>query len=1511
MVEAAKLSSAVETKDYDVLLRTFANELIKGGTDKTVIDPKVLRCFAYIIRQGASHVGLVAVLVPVLRSLTDRLDNAKENSQSETQYQLVYTLSVILDAMGDIGISGLSRENVHEPLRKLLKGLQDNKEPRLTQSASYAYQALLGISNDESTAAAVWRYASDIIIPLGKIAGAVPSFDPSKFVDATPQMMKLLSSISSLVKSTQTVLEESQSLQDTAKKMCSLFDQKDWYGALRYTDLLITAKAFKTLEHFLQHNPSKTADQFWCGLFAQLERSWYSEDDTQKTITDLISRALSQIDNKRRPAWTWINMLAEVFDLPDWKGQDKPRRKREFLKKKSKADPTFTAFFPTEITGLGNESQLLHSALPYCIQAVELYADNELAKAYKKSHLEITRLSGDLLDIDQCYINLAIMDISSEREATSKDVGLSSAFIRSERSIATSTPSDKWISLSSLFDKRRVNGNTIQPRRILIHGRAGVGKSTLCKKIVHDFICGELWGELFDRVIWLPLRALKEKPTLKELLDSYLQDSSSQLDKKRLIVELQKLVYSPERSSRTLLLLDGLDEIPPESMSSAAVRNLLNHHSVIITSRPHAVNFNGLDQMHLGLETLGFRDEEIQSYLSKVVDDESKRNAIKAFIDEHWLIQDLVRIPIQLDAICYSWDDDFLSDGTTTMTTLYQETEVRLWRKDLLQLGRINQGQKFSRTSQLEKYGKDEMDFLEFLAFTGLTNDIIEFNQKHREEIYNHSGFIGVTDDILEKLSFLRTSDLSKRNISTYHFIHLTFQEYFAARYFTRCWILGNALARQELKLSGHSSPEHLSPGRFLQEEKYTARYDVFWRFVTGLLCSESVIQSRGLLQAMKEEPHDLLGFAHMSLLIHCLSEIPNSRSECRKEIEGLCFRWSLFESKILDRYLAVNSLTIDADFSSDVLSQMLKEEPGRSAAIRALGQRTHFGNTVQKSILSLLGDEKVSKYYHPNLTFVLRRKKNLLDETRRVLRTLCLESSNEDTQLHSFEALCNQATLSESESTLDTALHLLKEGGTRSAGMAFGYLSKLSPMPDRVFEKLTLSLKTHLKRDSESSLNGPTDREILGFAPMKFLNFENFSFYESAVNVQEYLLQSLKDADPPAQIWWISLLEGQGNLTTKAIDTLTSLLIGNDIDHVRRTAVEISDFQGLKKEPTNTMAAEIAKDTSSEAQYLIANILSCQELSSTTVDALVLQMIETVDNFSCPAITALQSCELLPDKAVDALVRRISHESELDSRSDAGSLIAKQTCLPERVFDAIITLITNSGLSSIREAALCAIEEHPLPGSAVDALILTMTKEPDSEIRHHLQWKVAWNPRLSDKALETIAHLIAKDLQRYHELAYMLLRKGHSTPKMVQDSLISSLDKTQDWSDYNAILALHDSTYLPQDAIEAFLYQLEKRKPSNDVKTVIARTLLKHSPHSLFTSAKVLRIAYKTLIQISAQSRLVFYIQGRLIYTISSDVKKKFTPVMDVEEIKSVCFEEAAKLGNPLVNYYKHERRP
>ena len=77
----------------------------------------------------------------------------------------------------------------------------------------------------------------------------------------------------------------------------------------------------------------------------------------------------------------------------------------------------------------------------------------------------------------------------------------------------------------------------------------------------------------------------------------------------------------------------------------------------------------------------------MHDYLAKVVKDQTTVEEIRAFIKSHWVIQELVQIPIQLDALCYSWYKGLGSGGAPqTMTTLYQAIEIKLWNKDILQL---------------------------------------------------------------------------------------------------------------------------------------------------------------------------------------------------------------------------------------------------------------------------------------------------------------------------------------------------------------------------------------------------------------------------------------------------------------------------------------------------------------------------------------------------------------------------------------------------------------------------------------------------------------------------------------------------------------------------------------------------------------------------------------------------------------------------------------------------------
>jgi hypothetical protein len=132
MPEAALLSLIVHDGDYQALLLAFANAIIKGTADSLDLNTKLFMQFACVLHRAPSILTAeTAKLRSVLDSLQKRLDKAISCAELEAQYQLICTLSTILDAMVDIKISGLSRQELQEPLLKQLKQLANHQEPRL------------------------------------------------------------------------------------------------------------------------------------------------------------------------------------------------------------------------------------------------------------------------------------------------------------------------------------------------------------------------------------------------------------------------------------------------------------------------------------------------------------------------------------------------------------------------------------------------------------------------------------------------------------------------------------------------------------------------------------------------------------------------------------------------------------------------------------------------------------------------------------------------------------------------------------------------------------------------------------------------------------------------------------------------------------------------------------------------------------------------------------------------------------------------------------------------------------------------------------------------------------------------------------------------------------------------------------------------------------------------------------------------------------------------------------
>ncbi|KND89959.1 hypothetical protein TOPH_05346, partial [Tolypocladium ophioglossoides CBS 100239] len=699
--------------------------------------------------------------------------------------------------------------------------------------------------------------------------------------------------------------------------------------------------------------PCRQDKEFLCGLCAQLEQAIktkvLSSDD--KVIKVLEAFLVEQGENsKHSRVREWVRLLADATGRPNLIKLAKHGRL-----------PSILGFSPHEygttrypmVEAEEPQGELLSEAWKICLEAHIFYADQVIQHRYTDAALgllKIERLSGDTLPMDQCYINLAIQRGSAEgHEAKQTDKDTPSPFSLHRRLQIGESPASNRVSLPDLFHKSQgVSGANSRDRsgncssapeqqsyhmRILIRGQAGVGKSTLCKKMVYDFIHNAMWADIIDRVIWLPLRNLKGKDnwTVEQLLrEEYFRAN------KLLANALRKAFYKDR--SRTLFILDGLDEVSKELDSrSELLLTLLDQPRAIITTRPYAINWDQIRSIDLQVETVGFYPRQVKEYIAAIAPD--KADHIQAFVQSHPVVEGLARIPIQLDALCYSLEAKTMhtSDVPKSMTELYKAIIKALWDKDVGQLEKRRQGREITKTEAQRSDPKDirdlvesEINVLQALAFSGLCNNVIEFDSKYRERFRQQRDNImaslpGAKNNAwssdLDKLSFLRTSD--GRTISmtgSYHFLHLTFQEFFAAQFFVEHWKSGNPLS---WVLSGGET-KHIKAEIFLGKEKYNARYDIFWRFVGGLLQAEgNGEQLCCFFETIEKEPLDLLGPTHQRLVMHCLSEI-STKMPFRERLQEELKLWLLFECT----FQSEACLSGETEFPEQALRDALREGP-------------------------------------------------------------------------------------------------------------------------------------------------------------------------------------------------------------------------------------------------------------------------------------------------------------------------------------------------------------------------------------------------------------------------------------------------------------------------------------------------------------------------------------------------------------------------------------------------------
>jgi ankyrin repeat protein len=302
----------------------------------------------------------------------------------------------------------------------------------------------------------------------------------------------------------------------------------------------------------------------------------------------------------------------------------------------------------------------------------------------------------------------------------------------------------------------------------LLLGRAGIGKSSLCKLLCRNWARKSDDNDTFDCVLYVDLLAhfakgRKHCSKVQKVIRTALLSCS----KSPWTDEFVDWLDRPE--TRVLWVLDGFDEVQHKLegtvFAGIGVGTFAVGKSVLVATRPEIESGEGrIDRSKYAcFELTGFSDEDVDKYIDAYFGQEQQYCAERLKRGTHDSIKTAMRAPLLLELLCFAFEESGDWSGVVQTGTLYDKAID-------LQLRRSGKKHKWwgENESKRDKMSRKARKALQRLAWNGF---------------FEGRGFVHDAELSLGRKYIQQSGLLKKVDHQTWIWGHFSVQEFLAAEW--------------------------------------------------------------------------------------------------------------------------------------------------------------------------------------------------------------------------------------------------------------------------------------------------------------------------------------------------------------------------------------------------------------------------------------------------------------------------------------------------------------------------------------------------------------------------------------------------------------------------------------------------------------------------------------------------------------------------------------------------------